>query len=84
MKMREIMRIVEGPEADPIDVLIQAAEFDEDDMDIGTAGACGTFVMALFKFLRRKGISCTPALIVTTNKNGGPAYRTGFADDFSK
>lgn len=42
--------------------LIDAAEFDENDRDIGTAGLCGTFAIALHTVLQSYGIAARPKL----------------------
>lgn len=42
--------------------LIADAEFDDHDRDIGTAGLCGTFALALHSLLAEAGVTAIPVL----------------------
>lgn len=52
--MRRFMTIVE--EIDQIDQLIKRGRFSPDEIEDATCGLCGTFALALHRYLRRKGI----------------------------
>lgn len=60
--------------ANELSDIIEAAGFDEYDRDIGTAGLCGTFALAMKQVFPDLSLG----LIVLNDKNGQPAtYRGG-------
>lgn len=56
--MRRLISIVENAEdVDPIDAMIKRAGYSEDEIEDATCGLCGTFALALYRYLTKQGIA---------------------------
>lgn len=64
------MVILEDAAADPIDQIVNDANFSEDDIDTATAQYCGTFAIALYDVLKERGINGQFVLIGLANPDG--------------
>lgn len=67
--MRKWIALIENAQID-LDVLLRPFNNDKE-VEEGTCGYCGTFALALHRFLKRQGIPSTPIMCVTNEYEDG-------------